>query len=199
MVVSTSRLLLLVLAGAAVGSLLTFGLLNRHKTPRNDDSVQVAQAPKTLRATFAKTKGDDNPGDTPEFAADKQDTSESEETLNPAVQARLEAANRHVPVRPLPTPKMVLQENGLPVGVTPDAGVGNPEVYNRLPGIQPPLINRDGRDMSQEALQMLATHQTETQFPGGVPSDSATPMPFPQNVEEANRQSQGYASPSATP
>lgn len=200
MVVSTLRPLLLVLAGAAVGSLLTFGLLNRHKTPRNDDSVQVAHAPETLRAPSAKTKGDDNPDNTPRLA-DTQDTADSDESLSPAAQATLEAAKKHVPIRPLPTPKMVLQENGLPVGVTPDAGVGNPEVYNRLPGIQPPLINRDGRDMSQEALQMLATHQTETQFPGGLPtvSASATPMPFPQSVDEANRQSQGYASPSATP
>jgi hypothetical protein len=199
MVVSTLRPLLLVLAGAAVGSLLTFGLLNRHQTPRNDDSVQAAHAPEMLRAPSPKAKGDDKPDDTPGLAAETQDTSDSEEALNPAVQARLEAAKKHVPVRPLPTPKMVLQENGLPVGVTPDAGVGNPEVYSRLPGVQQPLINRDGRDMSQEALQMLATHQTETQFPGGLPSDSATPMPFPQSVDEANHQSQGYVSPSATP
>jgi hypothetical protein len=194
MVVSTLRPLLLVLAGAAVGALLTFGLLNRGQTPRNGEAVQSAHVPETLRAPSPNTKGDDNPD-----TADTQDTSDSAETLNPAVQARLEAAKKHVPVRPLPTPKMVLQENGLPVGVTTDAGVGNPEVYNRLPGVQPPLINRDGRDMSQEALQMLATHQTETEFPGGLPSVSATPIPFPQNAEEANRQSQGDASPSATP
>lgn len=198
MVVSTFRALLLVSAGAAVGSLITFGLLNRHQTPRDDGPVKLAHAPETLRAPSTKTKGDDNPDNTPGLA-DTQDTSDSAESLNPAMQAALEAAKKHVPVRPLPTPKMVLQENGLPVGVTPDAGVGNPEVYSRLPGVQPPLINRDGRDMSQEALQMLATHQTETQFPGGLPSDSATPMPFPQSVDEANRQVQGYASPSATP
>src|SRR5215469_10683222 len=101
-------------------------------------------------------------------------------------------------MQPVPTPKMVLQANGLPVGVTPDAGIPNPEVYKRLPGLQPPLINRDGRNMAQEAIQMMQ-NQEETPFPSGIPSASATPMPFPQSAEEANRQIQGNASPSATP
>jgi hypothetical protein len=196
MVFSTLRPLLLVLVGAAVGSLITFGVLN-HQTPRNADLARLAHPPETLRAPSAEAKGEESLDDTPDPTADRQDASDSQ--VNPTVQAALEAAKKHVPIQPLPTPKMVLQANGLPVGVTPDAGVVNPDVYRRLPGVQPPLVNRDGRDMSQEALQMLATHQTETEFPGGLPPVSATPMPFPQNVEEANRQSQGYASPSATP
>jgi hypothetical protein len=199
MVVSTWRPLLLVLAGAAVGSLITFGLLS-HRTSGNGDSAQPAHPPETLRAPSAEAKEEDSPHDTPGLTADQQEDADSQADLNPAVQATLEAAKKHVPIRPLPTPKMVLQANGLPVGLAPDAGVGNPDVYNRLPGVQPPLINRDGRDMSQEALQMLETHQTETQFPG-LPSASAsaTPIPFPQSLEEANRQSPGFASPSATP
>jgi hypothetical protein len=121
------------------------------------------------------------------------------EGINSQEQAAVDAAKEHVPIRPIPKPTMAFQANGLPVGVTPDAGVRNPEVYSRLPGVQAQLINRDGRDLGPEAIQMLQTHREETPFPGGIPSASATPMPFPDSVEEANRQSQGSASPSATP
>jgi hypothetical protein len=70
--------------------------------------------------------------------------------------------------------------------------------YKRLPGVQPPLIDLDGRDLGPEATQMLETHNEEKPFPGGMPSESATPLPFPQSLEEANRQSEAYASPSPT-
>jgi hypothetical protein len=49
--------------------------------------------------------------------------------------------------------------------------------------------------MGEEAIQMMETHREETPFPGGIPSASATPMPFPQTVEEINRQAGSYASP----
>jgi hypothetical protein len=196
---SNLRPLLLLLAGAAFGALITFGLLSRKTTVQTDSAVSEV-APKTLKAPSpAKDESGDDSGNTPALA-NNEEASDPEDPASLAAQAQLQALQKqHIPIRPLATPKTALQANGLPVGVTPDAGIPNPEVYKRLPGLQAPLINRDGRDIGQEAIQMLQTHQEETPFPGGIPSASATPMPFPQSVEEANRQMQGYASPSATP
>ena len=196
---SNLRPLLLLLAGAAFGALITFGLLSRKTSVQTNNAVSEVP-PKTLKAPSpAEEEFGEDSGNTPALA-NNEEASDPEDPVNLPAQAQLQALQKqHVPIRPVPTPKMVLQANGLPVGVTPDAGVPNPEVYKRLPGIQPPLINRDGRDMGQEAIQMLETHREETPFPGGIPSASATPMPFPQSVEEANRLLQGYASPSATP
>jgi hypothetical protein len=196
---SNLRPLLLLLAGAAVGSLVTFGVLSRKPSIQANNSVSEVP-PKTLKAPSpAKEESGEDSVNTP-ASANNEEASDPQDPANLAAQAQLQALQKqHVPIRPVPTPKMVLQANGLPVGVTPDAGIPNPEVYKRLPGLQPPLINRDGRDMGQEAIQMMETHQEETPFPGGIPSASATPMPFPQSVEEANRQMQRYVSPSATP
>jgi hypothetical protein len=196
---SNLRPLLLLLAGAAFGALITFGVLSQKPSVQANNSVSEVP-PKTLKAPSpAKDESGEDSGNI-QALANNEETSDPGDPANLPAQAQLQVLQKqHVPIRPVPTPKMVLQANGLPVGVTPDAGIPNPEVYKRLPGLQPPLINRDGRDMGQEAIQMLETHQEETLFPGGIPSASATPMPFPQSVEEANRQMQGYASPSATP
>jgi hypothetical protein len=195
MEVSTLRPLLLVVAGAVVGSLITFGVLSQQSSTR-ERLVRSELTPTTSPAVSPSADREENKNQS--LLSDDAESSGAEET-NSQVQAAIEAAKEHVPMRPIPKATMAFQANGLPVGVTPNAGVVDPEVYNRLPGVQPPLINRDGRDLGPEALQMLQTHQEETPFPGGIPSASATPMPFPQTVEEANRQSQGYASPSATP
>jgi hypothetical protein len=191
--------LLLLLAGAAFGALITFGVLSQKPSVQANNSVSEVP-PKTLKAPSpAKEESGEDSGNI-QALANNEEASDPGDPANLPAQAQLQVLQKqHVPIRPLPTPKMVLQANGLPVGVTPDAGIPNPDVYKRLPGLQPPLINRDGRDMGQEAIQMLETHQEETPFPGGIPSASATPMPFPKSVEEANRQMQGYASPSATP
>jgi hypothetical protein len=199
MELSNLRPLLLLLAGAAFGALITFGVLSQKPSVQANNSISEVP-PKTLKAPLpAKDESDGDSGNI-QALANNEETSDPEELANLPAQAELQVRQKqHVPIRPVPTPKMVLQANGLPVGVTPDAGIPNPEVYKRLPGLQPPLINRDGRNMGQEAIQMLETHQEETPFPGSIPSASATPMPFPLSVEEANRQMQGYASPSATP
>ena len=199
MELSNLRPLLLLLAGAAFGALITFGVLSQRPSVQANNSISEVP-PKTLKAPLpAKDESDGDSGNI-QALANNEETSDPEELANLPAQAELQVRQKqHVPIRPVPTPKMVLQANGLPVGVTPDAGIPNPEVYKRLPGLQPPLINRDGRNMGQEAIQMLETHQEETPFPGSIPSASATPMRFPLSVEEANRQMQGYASPSATP
>ena len=172
------------LAGAAVGSLLTFGLLNRHAVQANQNDLP----PRTVEAPLAAKQG--VPENSPTASADPQETPDAQQIA--AFQA---TRNPHVPARPLPTAKLVFQTNGLPEGVTPDAGQS--DVYKRLPGVQPPLINRDGRDLGPEAIQMMETrHNEEKPFPGGIPSTSGTPVPFPQTLEEANRLLQGSASPS---
>lgn len=202
MEVSTLRPLLLVFTGAVVGSLVTLGVLSRQSSteerlvkPEQTSTTLRAVSPSGQREGNAERQDEENQ---PLLSDDAEDSSGAEGT-NPQVHAVVDAAKQHVPMRPIPKPTMAFQANGLPVGVTPDAGVVNPEVYSRLPGVQAPLINRDGRDLGPEAVQMLQTHREETPFPGGIPSASATPMPFPETLEEANRQMQGYASPSATP
>jgi len=194
---SNLRPLLLLLAGAAFGALITFGVLSQKPSVQANSSVSEVP-PKTLKAPSpANEEPVEEDGNTPVLTSNEE-ASDSEDPVNLPAQAQQALQKQHVPMQPVPTPKMVLQANGLPVGVTPDAGIPNPEVYKRLPGLQPPLINRDGRNMAQEAIQMMQ-NQEETPFPGGIPSASATPMPFPQSAEEANRQIQGNASPSATP
>ena len=189
MIVSNLRPLLLLLAGAAVGSLVTIGV--QIQRPSSQEAlVQSEHAPKTLRATSPGENEQNLGTPAPTLSADTLDASDSEEAAAVREKMALLAGKQHIPVRPLPKPTMAFQANGLPVGVTADAGKS--EVYKRLPGVQPPLINRDGRDLGPEATQMLET-RVETPFPGGLPSVSATPMPFPQTVEEANRQA--YASP----
>jgi hypothetical protein len=189
MVVPDLRPLLLVLAGAAVGALVTFGLLNRPAAvPANLASEQV---PKTLKAPSASPEKQQSSDNLEAPSADTEETSGSGEETNPQLQAALAARGR-VPMRPVPKATMAFQANGLPVGVTPDAGQS--DAYKQLPGIQPPLINRDGRDMGPEAIQMLMNRQ-EVPYPGVVPSASATPIPFPKTLEEANRQSRDFVSP----
>jgi hypothetical protein len=192
---SNLRPLLLLLAGAAFGALITFGVLSQRPSVQTNSGFSEVP-PKTLKAPAPAEDGSgDDSGNSPALV-NNEGPSNPEEPAGLEAQAKLQTLQKpHVPVRPLPTPKMVLQANGLPIGVTPDAGVPNPEVYKRLPGLQPPLINRDGRYMGEEAIQMLQANQEEKPFPGGIPSASATPMPFPETVEEINRR---YASPSAS-
>jgi hypothetical protein len=191
MVVSTLRPLLLLVAGAAIGAFITFGLLRRPASI-HENFVESQTPPRTLKIAQApKQEGDDNE---PEATGVTQETPDSEGTTDYRALAALKVAQQQrVPVRPLPKPTAAFQANGLPVGVTPDAGKS--DVYARLPGIQPPLINRDGRDLGPEATQMLEAPREEVPFPGGIPSASASPVPFPQTTEEANRQAQANASP----
>jgi hypothetical protein len=181
------------LAGAAVGCLLTFGIM-RQRTPNQTSAMKPNVPPRTLAAP-SPTLGEQTVAEAPRVQSLDPGNNISEDAIDPEALETVKLGQNKVPMRPLPTPKMVLQPNGLPVGVTKDAGIVNPEVYKRLPGVQPPLINRDGRDLGPEALQMLQNLREEKPFPGGIPSASATPMPFPQTVEEINRQAGSYASP----
>lgn len=81
----------------------------------------------------------------------------------------------------------------LPLGVSPNAV--NSEVYKKLPGVQPPLINYDGRDMGPEALHMLNTPREPVPMPG-LSDQNRKEMPFPKTIDEANSKVQPTASPS---
>ena len=182
------------LAGAVLGCLLTFGIMSQR--PSNQTGAMGSNVPPRTLAALSPTSGEQTVAEATRVQApDPENDISSEEAIDPKVLETAKLGQNKVPIRPVPTPKMVFQANGLPVGVTKDAGIANPEVYNRMPGLQPPLINRDGRDLGPEAVQMLQNLQEEKPFPGGIPSASATPMPFPQTVEEANRQFGQNASP----
>ena len=180
-----------------MGALLTFGIMSQ-RTPTQASATESNVPPRTLAAPSPTPAEQTSVAEASRLQAVDPENGASEEAIDPKVLETVKVAQNKVPMKPVPTPKMVFQANGLPVGVTKEAGIVNPEVYKRLPGLQPPLINRDGRDLGPEALQMLNNLQEEKPFPGGIPSASATPMPFPQTVEEFNRQAGSYASPSAS-
>jgi hypothetical protein len=179
-----------------VGCLLTFGIMSQ-RPPNQTSALEPNVPPRTL-AALSPTPREQTVAEAPRVQVIDPGDDNSEEAIDPKVLGNVKLGQNKVPMRPVPTPKMVLQPNGLPVGVTKDAGIPDPEVYERLPGVQPPLINRDGRDLGPEALQIMQNVQEEKPFPGGIPSALATPMPFPQTVEEINRQLGSYPSPSAS-
>ena len=76
---------------------------------------------------------------------------------------------------PSPAP----QGSGLPLGVTQAALNYNKELYSKYPGLQPPVINTDGRDLGPEATQRITGPGTMLANPGGTPLPSTTPIPFP--------------------
>ena len=71
------------------------------------------------------------------------------------------------------------QITGLRSGVTQAALNYNKEIYSKYPGLQPPVINTDGRYLGTEALQRLQQPPTMLANPGGAPLVPATPAPLP--------------------
>ena len=170
--------LLLVTAGAAAGVLLTWGLM----------SYNHQAQPAT-------------PSPSPALAFEQPTPARSHQSPHPvesSERARETPSNTEAAVQPTPSPTASARKyTGLPLGVRP--GAVNMDVYKRLPGVQPPLINTDGRDLGPEAIQMLETNRPAQPFPGANPNVSATPMPFPESAEEANQQAKVYAIPSPSP
>jgi hypothetical protein len=72
-----------------------------------------------------------------------------------------------------PTP----QQNGLPLGVTQDALNYDRELYRKYPGLKPPLINSDGRDLGPEARKQV--QGPPTMLPAPTPSPGVSVSPFP--------------------
>lgn len=170
--------LLLIAAGAAVGVLLTWGLMNH-----NHQAQPVTPSPSPALALEQPIPARNH---------------RSPEPVGGSERATETPSNPEAAVQPTPSPTAsARQYTGLPLGVRPNAV--NMDVYKRLPGVQPPLINTDGRDLGPEAIQMLETNRPVQPFPGVNPNVSVTPMPFPESAEEANEQAKVYAVPSPSP
>jgi hypothetical protein len=156
--------------GLVCGGLLVWGLVGRNS------KAQRTQAEPTSSVALS-------PVATPTAIADRPVESPSPEVV---VQVTPQASAT-------PIVQQHQQTGTLPLGVSPNAV--DPEVYKKLPGVQPPLINYDGRDISGEALNMLQTHRDPVPMPG-MSDQNRKEMPFPKTVEEANGQGQATASPS---
>jgi hypothetical protein len=166
-------------AGVLVGVLITWGLLRSGSKTLPDTSQAKAVLEQTQSTSPVR-------GDEPSPAP-----TEEQVTAEPASTAVVSAS---------PEATAVAQSSQLPLGVTEEALKANEEMQKKFPGIKTPLINTDGRNLGPEAIQMLET-QSQAQpvpFPGINPNVPVTTMPFPQTVEEANRQVQAYALPSAS-
>jgi hypothetical protein len=74
----------------------------------------------------------------------------------------------------LPASSPLPQSNGLPLGVTQNALNYNKELYNKYPGLQPPLINTDGRNLGPEATKGIEGPRTMLPYVG--PSLNASPI-----------------------
>ncbi|SRR5258707_2853835 len=117
-----------------------------------------------------------------------------------------EPAGQNVAAQPKPTASAIPSSspgtNGLPLGVTKEAAEYNKEVYAKLPGIKPPVINTDGRSLGPEAIQALQATRTPVPFPGtDVPAaqGSVSPAPFPQTQSPLQQLLQQKVSPSPAP
>jgi hypothetical protein len=64
----------------------------------------------------------------------------------------------------------------IPIGLDPSKI--NLAIYNNLPGIQPPTLDLDGRDLSAEGVSMLTAAKPAIMMPG-MPILATTPQPFP--------------------
>lgn len=69
------------------------------------------------------------------------------------------------------------QQTGLPLGVTKDALNYNKELYQKYPGLKPPLVNTDGRDLGPEARQQMQA--PATMLPTPTPGPGVLVSPFP--------------------
>jgi len=69
------------------------------------------------------------------------------------------------------------QVNGLPLGVTQDALNYNKNLYNKYPGLKPPLVNTNGRDLGPEARQQMQA--PPTMLPNPTPGPGVSVSPFP--------------------
>jgi hypothetical protein len=85
------------------------------------------------------------------------------------------------------------QVNGLPAGVTQEALNYNKELYQKYPGLQPPHINTDGRDLGQEATKSIQGPPTLLTNPAPSSVSAFTPAPIPL----LNRNTGASPSPSA--
>ena len=194
MLLSYLRPVLLVVGGAAVGGLVAWGLLSRSPQSRATTAQATpAGFPRATPAVYPQTTPTEFQKENEPELLSPANVAGTPETSEPPAHI----AAQHMATAPMAPARPPLQSNGLPLGVSPDAV--NMDVYKRLPGVQPPLINRDGRDLGPEAIQMMQINRPEVPFPGTNPNVPLTPLALPKTPMEAFRQMQQNAVPSSTP
>jgi hypothetical protein len=140
--------------GVAIGLLIGWGVVGHF-------SMMPSNSPVT-------------PAPTPNQDALQPTASPTPSAAEPPVVAEVKSSPS-ASASPSPAP----QGSGLPLGVTQAALNYNTEIYSKYPGLQPPVINTDGRHLGPEATQRITGPATMLANPGGTPLPSATPAPFP--------------------
>jgi hypothetical protein len=170
MIPDSLRPVLNVAAGLVVGFLVAWGLFERLST--KSGGASVLPAPVSSAASSPQLAPSSSPR-----RADEDVVTEA----NPSATVS-------------PSPSATGQQNGLPLGVTRGALNYNKELYQKYPGLKPPLINTDGRDLGPEARRQFEGP------PNMLPNVSASPAvsvkPFMLVVP--NKPSDQSASPFST-
>lgn len=154
MIAAALRPALTLTAGMAIGFLLAWGLSGHFSSKSESASVSPIAASSPLLPQVVATS-------TPDFA-DEKTTNE----VNPAPALS-------------PTSSPDGQQTGLPLGVTRDALNYNRALYQKYPGLKPPLINTDGRDIGPEAKEKMQASPTLLPNPGSGPEASVSPFALP--------------------
>jgi hypothetical protein len=172
MISSPIRLTVLYAGGIAIAGLLVWGVFGR--SPKELANVVVTPA-----------------------------TTPSPALTNPQGTSVSEPTGQNIAAQPEPTARAIPSSspgtNGLPLGVTKEATEYNKEVYAKLPGVKPPVINTDGRNLGPEAIAALQASRTPVPFPGTnfpAAQGSVSPIPFPQTLSDIQRVFQPKLSPS---
>jgi hypothetical protein len=110
-------------------------------------------------------------------------TTQAQARLQPSAAATPEVTEKTELVDATPTPagggSSAEEQNGTPPGVTRQALDYNKDIYQKYPGLQPPHINTDGRNLGPEAIKSYQSSPTMLANPLPSPSGSVTPAPLP--------------------
>jgi hypothetical protein len=154
MITDSLRPILFVAAGMVVGFLVAWGLFERLSS--KSAGASVLPAPTSLTASSQQLTSKASRSPTEENVATETNPSEM--------------------VSPSASP--VVQGNELPLGVTQDSLNYNKELYQKYPGLNPPQINTDGRDLAPEASQQMQAPPILLSNPTPSPEVSASPFPL---------------------
>lgn len=156
MIGDSLRPILFAAAGLVVGFLVAWGLFERLSTRSAGASVLPAATSSTVSSPGARAHAPSQV----EAGASRSSTEE-----NVATEAN-----------PSATASPGVQQNGLPLGVTQDALNYNKELYQKYPGLNPPQINTNGRDLGAGATQQM--REPPTMLPTPSPGGSVSPFPL---------------------
>jgi hypothetical protein len=160
MIPDSLRPILFLAAGLLVGFLVAWGLFERLSTKSGGGSgLQTA--------TSSVSSAPDTRGRPPFQARPSPGTAEENVGTEDNPSAMVSAS-----------PSAIAQQNGLPPGLTEDALKYNKELYQKYPGLKPPQINADGRDLAPEATQQLQAPPTLLASPTPGPAVSVSPLPL---------------------